>query len=445
MARTLNVNDIIESMKILNYVGVPPNSEISMTLLHLVRHQINDISLGQIVFLDFLMGKFDSTPLVEALRIALPMLMQIQLGTKMDHDNPAQLTDLLQFATRNSLSEQARMNIVAALTLHGTDLTLDEARSIVWSLTDLKTFSDTHERLLHNCMDVLCDSLARLPFDIVETTLTKMVVKYAQHRVAAFYDEEFYGRCAQYVIDKDVGFLNALYIQRKFNRINFVNIELIEYITEKICAQPELLVDASPSALLTYISAMSQSYYKPAAWDSLKPLLQRNAFVSGPPRPEKPWLRFVLELIALDVCDEQRVSALCEASFLKQHLQRSQNTLDMLQLLLLHQVVELLIPGYSGERLPAQLVEKAMHIQLQRQETPLRPSVERIFGGADRVHSGVVTRWGHFVDHVVVFDGEGKAVAADTKVEAVRTEGDEEDQRCNVRFEDIQPKEGERA
>lgn len=175
VARQLDVNDTIEAMKILNYVGVPPNSDISMTLLHLVRHQINDISLGQIVFLEFLLSRFASTPLVDALRIALPMLLQIQLATKLDRDNAAQLCDLLQFATRNPLSEQACTSIVVALTLHGTELSLDQARSVVWSLADLaQPFGDPHERLLHNCLDVLCDSLLRLPFDMVETTLTKM-------------------------------------------------------------------------------------------------------------------------------------------------------------------------------------------------------------------------------------------------------------------------------
>lgn len=457
-------------MKILNFVGVPPNSEISMTLLHLVRHQINDISLGQIVFLEFLMGRFESTPLVDALRIALPMLMQIQLATKLDHDNPAQLCDLLQFATRNTLSEQACTSIVVALTLHGTELSLDQARSIVWSLCDLKQpFGETQERLLHNCLEVLCDSLLRLPFNIVETTLTKMTgkysatapnrneslmtlfvarvfdapAKYSQQRVAAFYDEEFYARCAQYTITKDVGFLNALYVQRKFNRINYVSIELIEYMTEKACADPELLSDAPPTTLLTYIAALSTPYYRPIAWDALKASVRANAFVRGPPRANMPWLRFVLELIALDLLDVEHVNAICAPEFLKQQLARNQNTLDMLQLLLLHQVTELLLPvDYAGHRLPENLVEKVTHIQLQRQEMPLRATMRRVFG--ERVLSGVVTRYGHFVDHVVVFDGEGKVVPQAQQEIANASDSDGEEATANVRFEDIQLGAGER-
>lgn len=192
-----------------------------MTLLHLVRSQINDISLSQIIFLEFLMKKFEPTPLVEAFRIALPMLMQIQLGTKMDHENPGQVTDLLQFASRNTMSEQSVMSIVSALTMHGTDLTVTEAKSVVWSLCDLEHYDERYDKLMHNCLEVLCDSMDKLSFGMLETTLSKMISRSSRQDGTgpSFYDEEFFKRCARYAIDKDVGLENAIYIQRKFNRI----------------------------------------------------------------------------------------------------------------------------------------------------------------------------------------------------------------------------------
>lgn len=192
-----------------------------MTLLHLVRNQINDISLSQIIFLEFLMKKFEPTPLVEAFRIALPMLMQIQLTNKMDHENSGQVTDLLQFASRNAMSEQSTMSIISALTMHGTDLSPDEARSIVWSLCDLEHYDVRYDKLMHNSLEVLCDSVDEMAFGMVETTLSKMVSRFGRQndRNEAFYDEEFFKRCARYVVDKDMGLENAIYIQRKFNRI----------------------------------------------------------------------------------------------------------------------------------------------------------------------------------------------------------------------------------
>ena len=79
-SRTFLMNDITECLKILTYLGVHTNSEIITVLLQLIRHQINDVTLDHIVFLSFILKKLDRTPLVEALQIALPMLLQIQIG-----------------------------------------------------------------------------------------------------------------------------------------------------------------------------------------------------------------------------------------------------------------------------------------------------------------------------------------------------------------------------
>lgn len=217
-SRSLNLNDAIEILKILFYIGVPPNSPIGLTLLHLIRNQINDITIGHIIFLEFLLKKTESIPLVEALKMALPMLLQIQIGTKMDHENVGQLTELLVFVSRNSVSEQCIMNIVTALTLHGDHISLDQARSILWSLTDLKSFNPNYEKLLQNCIKVLMRSLDLLTFEGMEATLSRMIDKY-QQRYTSFYHERFYQECVNYVIQNDVGFLNAVFVQKKLSRI----------------------------------------------------------------------------------------------------------------------------------------------------------------------------------------------------------------------------------
>lgn len=294
----------------------------------------------------------------------------------------------------------------------------------------------------------MCDSLRRLSFDMVETTLSKMVVKYAVHRVDAFYDEEFFGRCAQYVIDKDVGFLNAIYVQRKFNRVNYVSIELIEYMTEKCCARPELLSESPPTPLLTFVTALATPHYVPVAWELLQPYVMRNALVREPSRATVPMTRFAMELAALGAVDEQLLSRLSEPTYVKQQLQRHcVHPLDMLQFLQLHQVTELLLPPtYAGHRLSTQLVEKAAHIQFQKKEMPLRATVAHVFGHNETgaaVYSSVVTRYGHFVDHVVVFDANGQVAVRPVPLKT--TSDTDTDDGDNIRFDDIRTDAGEKA
>lgn len=43
----MELNDVIEALKIVSFVGVDASSEITMSLLNLIKFQINDVSLGE--------------------------------------------------------------------------------------------------------------------------------------------------------------------------------------------------------------------------------------------------------------------------------------------------------------------------------------------------------------------------------------------------------------
>lgn len=221
----MQINDIIDALKILIFIGVPTDSVICVNLLHTIKHQINDVSLGHIIFLSYLLKKMEPTPLVEAFKIALPMLLQIQIGTKMDHENVAQLVELLLFVAQNRVSDQCVMNIVSALTMHGDNLSSSEAKSIIWSLTELKNITSNHEKLLGNCFCVLEKSLDELTFKDVELTLERIIEKYSAHYMA-FYSESFYQCCVDYCVQHNVNFMDAIYVQRKLNKIVRVNSEV---------------------------------------------------------------------------------------------------------------------------------------------------------------------------------------------------------------------------
>lgn len=81
---------------------------------------------------------------MEAIKLSLPMLLQIQLATKMDHENTRQLTELLMFTSKYRVSKQCIMSIISALTMHGDRLTTSEARSIIRSLCYLRLSQSIH-------------------------------------------------------------------------------------------------------------------------------------------------------------------------------------------------------------------------------------------------------------------------------------------------------------
>jgi FAST kinase domain-containing protein 2 len=219
-AKFMELNEIIESLKILNFLGVSSKSEIVCILLSHIKMQINELSLGHIIFLEFLLRKYDNSNLVEALRMALPMLFQIQVNFKMDHENVHQLTELLMFISRYRVNEQCVTSVVTALTMHGKKIPVDLAASIIWSLTDIKKFQPMFEKLLQNCCKVLINGMKNKTVDYgtMERTLTRMVDKYTL-RYPSFYNEEFLNTACTFTVEKNVGFTKTVYVLKKLNRI----------------------------------------------------------------------------------------------------------------------------------------------------------------------------------------------------------------------------------
>lgn len=189
-----------------------------LQLLSIARYQINDCTLAHLMFLDFLLKKFEPTPLVEALTIALPLLFQAQLTLQLDHENVKELVDCLGFVARNKVAEKSTTTIVTALTMHGDQLSPTEAAAAISALCDLP-YSRMYERLVKNCLAVLSRDLSELPFNRVDSILTKVVEKYTNGHAFAFYDENFYDKCAEYAVRCDNEPQKLLFVLKKFNKI----------------------------------------------------------------------------------------------------------------------------------------------------------------------------------------------------------------------------------
>lgn len=195
---------------------------------------------------------------------------------------------------------------------------------------------------------------------------------------------------------------------------------------------PRHLVDAKPTALFTFVTAFSTANYKPAHWDSISTSISLNELLSSD-KNDLPWIKFTLELMSLDVQETLLLNKVFSSQFLSQHLVREYNTLDYLQLLTLHQSVQVLCPDYAGERLGQRYLDKGIELMFTKQECPLSQFVAFAYGGQEFVRNKVKTRLNHFLDHVLVFDASGKVVKADL------------DQLEGVHWNDIRLNEGEKA
>ncbi|KFB53434.1 AGAP002598-PA-like protein [Anopheles sinensis] len=402
-SRTFQMNDITECLKILTFFGVHTNSEIITVLLQLIRHQINDVTLDHIVFLSFILKKLDRTPLVEALQIALPMLLQVQIGYKLDHENVQQLVDLLEFVSLHRVNDRTVMNIVSSLTLHGTNLSPEQAINTLKALASFHTFQPQYSKLLQNVFVVLEHQIDQLPFKMLDYVLKKVLDKNLEH-FPMFYHEPFLKRCAQYVIDKDIGLLNALYVLKKLNKISFLHIPLLDYIA----AHANNISLVPTSGIITIVAGFSNANYKPPNWEMVKQEIARNTTIT---HPSIPWIRYNLELLSLDIFNEQLIKHWLDPKSLESSMARNV-LVDYLQLCELGQTLKLLYADkYQGPYPAKHFVDKSVTLTLQSNESPLLKPLEFAFGGEEYISTKVVSDHGHVIDHIIVFDATGTPVA----------------------------------
>lgn len=216
-AGAIDLKQTIEALKVVSYVGVPSDSVITQVLLQLIRHNINNLNLQQIMFLDFLLSQFNPSPLVDALKIALPIVFEIQLPVQMDYDNINHLADYLFYASRHRMNEASIEKITNALVKYPQQFDAKTAKSVIWSICDMDSYGFLRP-LLKKAINSLVVNLDELSYNDMETTLTKLISRYS-YKTNYFYDEVFFDSCINYIIDNDLGYKHSIYTLRKLSRV----------------------------------------------------------------------------------------------------------------------------------------------------------------------------------------------------------------------------------
>uniref|UniRef100_A0A182QAP2 RAP domain-containing protein n=1 Tax=Anopheles farauti TaxID=69004 RepID=A0A182QAP2_9DIPT len=296
----------------------------------------------------------------------------IQIGYKLDHDNVQQLVELLEFVSQHKVNDRTVMNI--------------------------------YGKLLQNVFAALERDLDHLPFKMLDYVLKKVLDKNLEH-YPMFYHEPFLKRCAQYAVDNDIGLLNALYMLKKMNKISFLHIPLLDYIA----SHGSKLSLIPTSGIITIVAGFSNANYIPSNWDTVKEEILRNSSIKN---PSIPWIRYNLELLSLDIFNAKLLTHWLDPQLLEASMSRNV-LMDYLQLTELGQTLRLLYSErYQGPYPAKHYQEKSVTLMLQNNDHPLLKPLEYAFGGEEYINTQVVTDYGHVLDHVIVFDADGKAVKA---------------------------------
>ncbi|XP_044729631.1 uncharacterized protein LOC123292981 [Chrysoperla carnea] len=415
-SRDLEITELLEVLKTVTYVGVNSNSTITQILLQLLRHQINNLSLQQIIFLQFILNKFTSNPLVDALKIALPIVLDINLRTKIDTTNLNELSHLLQFASKNQISKENIDYIINVLISHDIQ-NIHMAKSIVWSVCDLPVEDVAYEKLLKKCLDLISKDLSQLKCTEVDTTLSKLAQRFSSRNNAVwFYHEKFANSCAEYIIDNRLDINVANGIQRRLLQFDHVHMPLIDYFTNLYLNDPTLLLNNKTVFMKTFISSIVRAdYINLKSLPNVKEIIQK--YIDSKERKEIAGINFTLELAVLDFYNRK----VLETSLEDEYLQRTVNKGNLTQcqnLLLLSQALVHLNKDHTDLVPSNTIINAALERIPPRNEFPLKNALSVALGGYNYFKTNVNANLGYAIDHIMVVRRGGFPIAINQNDEA---------------------------
>lgn len=227
------MNEAIEATKVLSFLNVPADSVIVQTMLQLIKCNINLLGLRQIMFLDFLISKFDQkNHLIDAFKLALPLAFQIHLPSELDNQDLPLLKDMLAFCSTHDLPDRYTNEVVTGLLLHDQVIDAQVAKSIIWSLCQVNCTEErypTRVQLLHICYDILAQNIENLSYDEVLMTAARIKGRILEKH-PEYYHEQLMDAISNYVVASEVSFDKGLLVARIMSRI-----VSIEFLPVKTC------------------------------------------------------------------------------------------------------------------------------------------------------------------------------------------------------------------
>lgn len=192
------------------------------TMLQIVRSNINFLNVRQIMFLHFILSKFETkNHLVDALKLALPLAFQIHLPLELDKEDLPLLKDMLAYCSSHGLPDRCINNVVTGLLLHDRAIDTQCAKSIIWSLCQVNCDRErfpTRAQLLHICYDILTQCIDQLSYDDILRIAAKIKGQIVEKHFE-YYHEELMDATAGYVVKNNVDFEKGLLVARVLSRI----------------------------------------------------------------------------------------------------------------------------------------------------------------------------------------------------------------------------------
>lgn len=416
--RRMEEDELVTLLKYLCHLRVPSNSKLTQAVLQMLKNQINDLSLKQMIFLDFLLRKMPLTPLSDALLTAIPILLSNALTSAALSD--LSLNDLSQAFTICCQGKvEGTGTLLQEMYSRGSVRSVSMAMSLVWTLTQMSSSRMlsrlltteqqlTRDVIMKECLEILAKETDALSRTQIDSTLTKISDGYTK-RDQSCYNERFLQAVALHSCRTSIPFEPAGHILRKMMKMYYLSDELVHYIVRVIISRPEEVPEARLGVLpILSALAITTSLPKHDLKEALDIIMTHKSLrLDAEEYYKKPLLVVAIDLLSAGYFHPPLMNILTSPDTLSMFMSKyPKDDPNQKRLLVVDQALGQVFQ--SPCRVPESFLEPGR--KLLANQPPTRSSLKamllQILHDPSCLVSGVLVD-GTYIDHMLALDPEG--------------------------------------
>lgn len=219
-------DEVIHSFKFLCSLGIPTDSEISLTLLNLIRHEVNNLSIERIMDLDYALQRNECrSELQKAIQKSLPIVFELQLSQQIDSGTRvSELINILRFFAkhRDLDAENENLTMICKLLYAKSDeINSTDAIQIIYPLCTIDRFHLPKTiKLITICIRKLVEHMSEIDINDMQKIIERLIA----NTVNRFSPFQFNVHCllksfAERISQNDLGLDTAILLQKTLKNI----------------------------------------------------------------------------------------------------------------------------------------------------------------------------------------------------------------------------------
>ncbi|GFU16162.1 helitron_like_N domain-containing protein [Nephila pilipes] len=400
--RILDSQELITVYKILSNYGVRNNTYVMQSTLKMLGAHLNDMSLGQLTFLHFLLSKQKHNPLVDGLRLALPLVLQVQIEQQLDTDNMTQVIDCLQLACRSKLKLTVIEKIIETVFKKAQNLSPTNAISVIFSLLSVDAPVNGYKELLNYSFELISQNL-----DIIDSKHILPILRHCSNK--SYYQSRFFFEVSKKIDSENWNLEKTWETARIFKKLRFCPENFMDHFSRVICSEAYAFVNHPQYSILHCVEILTTSGYQPLHLQEVLSLICNSEKKKKLLKDSSPLLfvKFLSCLAMLGKFPQEHLSEILHENYLynvwsfsRKHGRNIDFERYLCSLVWSLEVYDQL----EYFRFPSTILKSLRQSVCERHENfnyPLQKFIENGLGGTQFLQSGIFTQNSLLIDHVL--------------------------------------------